>query len=309
MQHVFLINPVAGKSGSALTLIPEIQNYFEQNGGDHIIYQTRAKSDATSFVREHSAQANGAPVRYYACGGDGTLMEVLNGCFGAKNVELASVPCGSANDFIRNFGSADEFLSISGQVNGSALLIDAIDANGLKSVSICAVGMDADVADKMIHFKSLPLVSGRMAYTLAIAYMFVHKIGRQLSVVIETETGEIHKISGNFLFSLAANGQYYGGNRHSSPQASLTDGLLDFQFIDTVGRMEILKFLSKYDKGTHLDMPIVHLFRGTKMTVTSPVPVCVVVDGECAHSTEIVFSVIPKSVNFVIPNTISQLTN
>ena len=39
-------------------------------------------------------------LRVYACGGDGTLFEVINGVNG--QVPVGVIPCGSGNDFVKN---------------------------------------------------------------------------------------------------------------------------------------------------------------------------------------------------------------
>lgn len=298
MKHVFIINPAAGKNQRSLSMIPEIKSYFEKNPGDYVINITNAPMDAVRLARLHAEK--GKPVRFYACGGDGTLMEVLNGAFGYANSEIACIPCGSANDYIKNFDSSLPFKSIGAQVNGVSRPVDTIDCNGRISFNICCMGMDADVADKMVYFKHFPFVSGPMAYNLAVLYMFFHHIGRRLNVRIDTGSSIIER-EGEYILSLAASGQYYGGGYRGAPQAVIDDGLLDFVFIETIGRIEVPNFLKLYKAGQHLDMPIVHSYRGLSMEISSPKPVTVCVDGECFSRNEITFAIRPKSVRFVLP--------
>ncbi len=301
MRHVFIINPAAGKKQRALLRIPEIEAYFREKGGqaeDYTIYVTKGKMDAAQYARKIAEE--GHPVRFYACGGDGTLMEVLNGVFGCENVELALIPCGSANDFVRSFENPENFTSIRAQVEGTSQTVDAINCNGRISINNCAMGMDADVADKMVYFKHFPLVTGPMAYQLAIVYMFFHHIGRRLHVSIENEQGTTEH-DGDYLFSLCASGQYYGGGYRGAPQARMNDGLLDFVLVDTIRRMRVLGFLKKYKAGQHLGMEIVHTFRGQRMTVSSDTPVTVCVDGECFSDYKVTFQLCPHAVRFVVP--------
>lgn len=298
MRHVFIINPAAGKGKSALKLVPEIEEYFTEHPAEYVIYVTKAPMDATNYVR--SVVQKGEPVRFYTCGGDGTLMEVLNGVFGYENAQIACIPCGSANDYTRCFGHAEDFLNVEKQVNGVPHVVDAIDCNGRLSLNLCSMGMDADVGDKMNYFKNYPLVTGPMAYDLAVLYMFFHHIGRHLHVELETEDGMVEQ-EGDYLFTLASNGQYYGGGYHGAPQAVLNDGLLDFVFIDTIRRIAVPSFITKYKAGKHLEMDIVHAFRGRRMRVTSPEPVTVCVDGECFSANEVTFELRPQAVQFVVP--------
>lgn len=298
MRHVFLINPAAGKSRRALKLIPEIEEYFAESPGNYEVYITKAKMDAADYA--HRQAAGGEEIRFYACGGDGTLMEVLDGVFGCENVQIACIPCGSANDYIRMFGGEEAFFSLAAQVNGTPRVVDAIDCNGRMSLNLCSMGMDADVGDKMAYFKDFPFVSGPMAYDLAVLYMFFHHIGRRLRVTIETENGTVER-EGDYLFALAANGQYYGGGYRGAPRARLNDGLLDFVFVDTIRRIAVPRFLKKYKAGEHRNLSMVHTYQGRRMKVTSDKPVTVCADGECFSEKEVTFELRPKAVRFVLP--------
>ena len=78
MKHLFLVNPVAGKQKpeEKLRLINEAIDRLpaEQRSRDEFeIYVTEAPMDACRHIRETAA--DGAELRVYACGGDGTLNE------------------------------------------------------------------------------------------------------------------------------------------------------------------------------------------------------------------------------------------
>ena len=72
MRHIFIVNPAAGKGSAAKRIIPEIQAYFEKHQDlSWEIYQTTAPGDGKAYTE--SIAKSGEPVRFYACGGDGTL--------------------------------------------------------------------------------------------------------------------------------------------------------------------------------------------------------------------------------------------
>jgi hypothetical protein len=55
------------------------------------------------------------------------------------------------------------------------------------------MGLDADVADRMVRYKHLPLVSGSMAYNLALVQTFLRPLGQELRVVMETPGGTVER--------------------------------------------------------------------------------------------------------------------
>ena len=214
--------------------------------------------------------------------------------------------CGPANDYVRTFGGAELFHRVEALIEGRATAVDAIRCtretagNTLLSLDICAIGMDADVAYKMVKYKGWPLVGGQTAYTLAIADVFCHRFGHALHLSMETAEGTVEQ-EGRFLFALAASGQYYGGGYRGAPEALPDDGMLDFVLVDVVGRLEALRFLKHYKRGTHGRLPYVHMWRGRRMTATAAEPVVTTVDGECFRERRVSFEVLPGAYRFVLP--------
>ncbi|MBE6763722.1 MAG: hypothetical protein E7553_05135 [Ruminococcaceae bacterium] len=299
MRHIFIINPAAGKHENALNVVPEIEEFFTSHKefGTPTIEYTNGRGHATELARAYAH--SGEPVRLYACGGDGTLAEVLQGMHDAPTAELACIPCGSGNDYLRMFEGRD-FRNIAALVSGHAQKMDLISCDDGVSLNIACLGMDADVAYKMVKYKHLPLVSGSMAYNLAIADVFFHPLGKELTITMETTHGKVER-KGRYLFALAASGQYYGGGYKGAPMARPDDGILDFVLIKKMSRLSILKFLPKYKSGDILDCPYFEHFRGTSMTVHCDEDVVVALDGECYTGTDKHFSLCDHTINFVMP--------
>ncbi len=116
MKYIFLVNPAAGKGRSDKELLPEVHPFLKARGLDYEIHRTLSEGDIISYVRQRAA--GGEPVRFVACGGDGTLNNTLRGMMGFPNAELAVMPYGSGNDFVRNFTNKEAFLDLEKQLNG-----------------------------------------------------------------------------------------------------------------------------------------------------------------------------------------------
>ena len=210
MRHVFILNPVAGKNRAAFEVRGKIDAYFSRHPElEYGIRVTDGVGAATRIAQEECAR--GDKVRLYACGGDGTLQETASGIpVGSSDIELAVIPCGSGNDYVRTFGEKDDFMHIADLVEADAYPVDAVNCGDRISLNIASMGMDAAVGMKMQRYKNLPGVSGSMAYNIAVADVFFHPIGAEMTMEIDGVDGPIQR-SGRYLMALAANGRYYGG--------------------------------------------------------------------------------------------------
>ena len=97
---LLLVNPNAG-TRQARRFLPEIISVFNRAGYLCSVYVTEKRGDATDFAREHADEAD----LVVACGGDGTLNEVITGLqLGGHKAFLGYIPCGSTNDFASGLG-------------------------------------------------------------------------------------------------------------------------------------------------------------------------------------------------------------
>ncbi len=304
MKHIFILNPAAGKHAPALELAPRIRDVCEKHALDFEILETTAPGDATLLSQKAIAESD-ERVRLYACGGDGTLLEVLTAIEPHSDTEFAHIPCGSGNDFVRMLGGAAPYLELEDMVTADAYPMDGIvctygEGTVRRSLNVAATGMDAEVAYHMAKFKRWPLVSGSMAYNLALVKVFFSRIGCHLTAEMETAEG-VRRLEGNFLFALCANGEYYGGGYHGVPTARPDDGELDFVLVEKMSRARILRLLPKYKKGTHQGERGVHFFRGSAITVKTVRPMPVTLDGECVLTDHFRAEIQEKAYRMVIP--------
>ena len=96
LKSLFLIiNPNAG-TRQARRFLPEMISVFNRAGYLCSVFITEKRGDAVEFARDHAGEANVV----VACGGDGTLNEVITGLqLGGHQTPLGYIPCGSTNDF------------------------------------------------------------------------------------------------------------------------------------------------------------------------------------------------------------------
>ncbi|MCR5485743.1 MAG: diacylglycerol kinase family lipid kinase [Clostridiales bacterium] len=296
MKHIFIVNPNSGKGSGKEKIVPEINEYCTKNGLDYLIHETTCAGDGMNFARQMAE--TGEHVRLYACGGDGTLFEVVNGAYGHDNAEVAVIPLGSGNDFVRTFGNREELCNVEAQVNGTPIKLDLIRCGDKYAINECSMGMDAEVCAKQIYFKKLPVFNGETAYTASLLWAFTKRVKSTFTITVDD--GE--PFTDDFLFCLCGNSRWYGGGYKGAPLALPDDGYIDMILVrKKMNRLKILTLINKYKAGQHLDWEITTFKRVKKVTVHSDRLAAVNIDGECEYVNDSTFEMLEKAINFVVP--------
>ena len=219
---------------------------------DYVLYTTTEVGDAERYVRQlcESSQEKNENVRIFACGGDGTVNECVNGAVGFDHAEIGVIPIGTGNDFVRNFGGAQLFFDVEAQLDANATAIDLIKYNDRYCVNMINIGFDCEVAARTAILKTNPLIPAKFAYICGILGEFIKKSGTAFSYRMDGQSFPHQKL----LLSLFANGGYCGGGFFTAPLAELSDGLIDFCLVKDIPQFRFLSLVGPYKKGTHLTM-------------------------------------------------------
>ena len=299
MKYVFILNASSGKGKIAQEFIPKVESYLKAHPEiDGELYLTKFSRDAMQYAEK--VASTGVEVTFFACGGDGTLWEVINGAYRYKNAAVGVIPLGSGNDFSRILGDREKLVDIDAQINGTVTQFDLIKAGDKVAISQCSMGFDAEVCADQANMKKLPGVNGEMAYTVALFHCMLRRFGGNFTVKVDDKV----IYDGETIFALCANSRWYGGGYMGAPKAILDDGLLDCILVrKEFGRIKLASLVNEYKRGEHLSWPYTQFVRGKKMQIISKKPAAVNVDGECETVTESTFEVLEKAINFVIPTT------
>lgn len=298
MKHIFIINPKSGKKDSTLT----ISNFLKENycDLDYIIYNTKAVNDATNYVKK-KCEENEDEITFYACGGDGTLNEVINGAAGYNDVYVTVYPCGSGNDFVKAFGKENYFNDLHNIINGEVKKIDLLNVNGRLTTNMANLGFDASVAFNMQKFKKWPLITGKGAYNISLIYSLIFNMKHQCEIIIDDEK----VFEGKMLLTAAGNGVCCGGSYYCLPQAQIDDGYIDAVFIKKISRIKFLMMVGKYKDGSYINdekyKKYVTLKKCKKIKLISNKDIAYSLDGECSVNKQFDISIEPQAINFIIP--------
>ena len=295
MTHLFIINPAAGNRDRTEKYTKKIREVCNARGLTYRIEVSGAPGECCRIARE--AAASGEEYRIYACGGDGTLNEVVCGVAGYDNVAITCYRGGSGNDFVKIFGDADAFQDLERLLDCKEATFDLMRCNDDFSLNICSVGLDARVGTDVSNYKRIPLLSGFRAYAVSTVINVIRGIAEHYVVEIDGE-----KIDGDQTMICACNGRYYGGGFNPVPFADPCDGLLDVLLVKKVSRLLVPRVIGTYKAGRFQELPhLVRHFRVKELTIHCDKPTAINLDGELRTAETVHIEVAKEKVRFFYP--------
>lgn len=246
MTHIFIINPFAGHQTFAddlRTKLAKVKNL------DYFVFNTRYKGYETELVRKILHIFEGEKLRFYCCGGSGTMRNMLNGFDSLDDVEVAFFPCGLTNDFLKNFGKDEErFHNIEELINGDVIKVDYIKTNYGISLNSLSTGMDSNCLGKMNDFRIARFISKDLPYTLATLYSIFVSSPHEYDITLDGK-----KLNGKFAEIFIGNGCVFGGNMFFADKTCVNDGKAISRFVGNKKAFTLLTELldlqnKKFDK-------------------------------------------------------------
>ncbi len=308
MHYLFLLNPAAGKKDSTSRVAVGLRVALARAGipeKDYTIRRTRYKGHALALARDIAR--TGRPLRIYTAGGDGTFNEALRGAQPYSGAAVGCIPAGSGNDFLRTFGTKEEFRDLDAQLAGGVVSIDLMDTTLGLSAAVCAMGLDAQVAAGASGFRRSWLFYGEAAYLLSAAREICGSVGRRVRFTVDGEQFEA-----DILMCAVCNARDYGGGFRAAPAACPDDGLLDLVAVRKTSRFNVLRLLGSYRQGRHfagerLDPAVARyfIFRRARRVTVEPIdgggPMVATADGECAPVEKLDVTLRPLAGRIILP--------
>ena len=302
MIHLFIINPAAGSHDRTAQYREKIEKVCGEKGFAYRIEVSAGPGECARLTKE--AADSGEEYRIYACGGDGTLNEVVQGAAGRENVAITVFSGGSGNDFVKLFDDPKAFFDLERLVDAEEAVFDIIDCNGDYSLNICSVGLDARIGTDVSNYKRLPLLHGFWAYAASTLVNVVKGVHEHYVVEINGET-----VDGNQTMICVCNGRFYGGGFYAMPDADPTDGKLDVLLVKQVSRLQIAGVVGKYKAGRYKELGhIAKYYRTDRITIRCDKETPINLDGELRTAKVVEMSVSDKKLRFFYPKGLNWRT-
>ena len=251
-----LVNPTAGKNAGA-RVGTTVADLLERGGAEVVdlsgLDAHRAEAKARSAVEE------GAIDTLAVVGGDGAVHLGVNVC-AQSEVPLGIVALGTGNDNAREIGLPvkDVETAVERILHGEPRPVDlgrARSAGGEERwfLGVLCGGFDAVVNERANRMR---WPRGAARYNLAILRELPVFSPIPYTLVLDGE--EMHARA---MLTCVGNGRAYGGGMKVTPDADLTDGLLDVLVVDEISIPEFLRVFPRVFSGSHTDHPQVRLHR------------------------------------------------
>ena len=302
MQYCFIINPASGKQKTKEGLEARIKAACDEKGIDANVYFTTCRGDAREYVKNYTIDASDE-LRFYACGGDGTLCECVSGLMERENrdnVSVGVIPVGTGNDFVRCFENNENFFDVSAQLDATPMEIDVIKCNDDYAINMINVGFDCQVVVKTAEMKKKKFIPSKFAYIAGLLVTLIKKPGLEIKASADKADDRTIKL----LLATFANGNFCGGGFHSNPNSRLDDGVINALFVDDITRLRFVSIVGDYKSGTHLDGKLDDIFSendSTEFELNFNAPTEISIDGEIVTVDALKLSCIKGAVKFLVP--------
>ena len=290
-----ILNPIAGR-GYAAKVEPEVRRLLAAEGLEFDLVRTAGPWHAVELAEQAVAKGFETVV---AAGGDGTTHEVVNGLMAAAGNGVAGtlgiIPIGSGSDFAHTVGVPSDLPGACRRLaRGRVRVVDVgrvvLDGDAARYFdNTVGVGFDGVVTERARRVKRLR----GMALYLPVVLKTIFIYYKAPHVTIEFDD---RRMDFPALMICVANGPREGGSFLVTPDARPDDGLFDLCIAGEVGRLEMLRLVPQFLKGSHVDHRAVTMTRARRVVISSEKDLVAHADGEvlCTAGHRLEFEILPQ---------------
>lgn len=218
MKFLLITNPNSGTASKGEIVRKVTQTLSGPDACIHTAY-TSCKGDGFRIAQKAVNEGVDALI---ALGGDGTVNEIASALIGSE-IPLGIIPCGSGNGLARHLGIPQNPVEAAEIIRKKSILkCDYGTVNSHPFFCTSGIGFDAKVSEAFSrHQKRGPATYIQSILSELTSY-------KSTEYLIECEKKAFRLKA--FILTVC-NASQYGNNAYISPQASLTDGLLDMTLI------------------------------------------------------------------------------
>lgn len=284
---LLIFNPAAG--GTRRARFDRIAAALREMSCVLTIAETRGPGDAETLARAASAADYDVVA---ACGGDGTVNEVING-LADTGLALAVIPLGTANVLAEEIGlSRDPKKIAAALAEGPIRLVHVGRANGRRFTMMAGIGFDAMVVSGV----SLKLKKwiGPLAYVW-------ESLRQAARYGFQSHEVTIDGVSYRPVSMVACKGRRYGGPFIAAPGASLAEDKFHIVLMNGRGWFSVVRYGLALVLGRLASGHDVQLISGREVIVNGNAGHPVQADGDIVATLPLQIAMDPAPVRLVYP--------
>lgn len=313
MRVTAIFNPVAG-GGKAGREWPLIEAMLRRHFPDMTAKATRGPGDGAVLAAEAARAGTDLVI---ACGGDGTISEVVDGLLRARAFEGASapklglVPDGTGSDLVKTLGlSGDLEAQVARIVRLDFRRIDAgrmtFENDGGAAVvrhfvNIASLGLSGPTS------RAVNAARAKRKYGAKLVFMF-HTIRELLryrfqDVRVTIDGGA--PIEARIALVAVANGKFFGGGMMIAPKAEIDDGVFEIVVFRGDNKLRLISQINTLYTGDHVKLGVVSILRGRRVVVEpmgDPVANAALldIDGESPGRIPATYDILPGAIEVAL---------
>ncbi len=293
-EYYAIVNGAAG-AGRCAKLAPNLIAALERRGITLTVTPTAGPKHATELAQR--AAQDGCR-RFLSIGGDGTAAEIVNGLVDAGvsgDCELAMLPLGTGNSFLRDFGITDVETASDAIARGDSTPIDVLrlthEDGVIHFINTMGTGFVAQAGQLTNdRFKFL----GAAGYIAAVLICVIRLRYEENTLRYSGTIDDARTVLTSF-----SNSQYTGGSMRMAPDASVSDGLLDVIRAGPLGRLALMAAFSRIFSGTHTELEQLWTRQVERVEFIDPTFQAVLIDGDLFHLRPLSIDVLPGALRLV----------
>lgn len=300
MKTVAIVNPVAGLR-RAPRIWPRLLEDRRGRGTRVTTWWTVGPGHAEILAAR--ARREGFD-RVVAVGGDGTLLEVVNGLWWesqGSQPSLGTVPFGTGCDYVRNFAggqSLEDYLEpaldeATVPVSLGLARLQGLDGKPRERVflNVLGMGFDARVIARFRNQRRRP--PGKIGYVLSVLQELPQLSHYRITGEVNGRPLEIEAM----LVAIGL-GCCFGGGMRITPGASPSSNRFQVVLAQSLSLTTLLALVPKIYAGKHLEHPQVAMCFAEHLKLTADPPAYVEGDGELVGRTPLEVDILTRALQF-----------
>ncbi len=297
MIHIFIVNPFVCEAGYAQKLRKELEEFRNLN---YYVFSTRRPGHERELTEVLCRFFDNEELRFYCCGGEGTLRNMLCGISDLSRTEVGLIPFGGS-DFIKVFtDDQSHFRNLRSMIYGEVVYVDYIKSNLGIALNSISMGADTESLRFGEGLKSVGIGRRRFPFFLSSIHAAFFSIAKPFDITVDnfSVTGEKTTL---FFFG---NGVTISGKYMVGISGEVDDGYASYAFVS--GRNPFQK-IKTFNTSLIGDMPEFKkiakcgLSKKMKARRSNGANFYVEMDGEIFSTGELEAEVIRQGIKFVIP--------